>query len=751
MPLQIPNLDDRRYQELLDEALARIPVHTPEWTNFNSSDPGVTLIQLFAFMMENVLYRSNLIPERNRLKFLTLLGIGLQPVVPAQGLVALRNERGPLETITINRGIEMRAGAIPFRTTNDLDVLPVEAQVYYKRELTGAAADQMRDYYLELYTTYAQPGQTLNRNDLSLYETVLMTETGVDISETTDSTLWMALLARPKEDPADVRQKIAGKTISLGVVPILQNAERYLSPTGTEAQQDLLMQFYVPRVDVNLRRINGELIPDYGAPLPVSAQKNVLVEPGLVSVTLPEASQLDLWENLEPLDRGVNNFPPSLEDSEQEGRIVTWLRITFSTPAQIKWIGINAATVIQREDFFNELVGTSTAEPDQRFTLANGSVIQGSTQVLVGTEQGQLESWAQIDDLSAAAPEIMLTEDALAGSKVFALEAETGTIRFGDGTHGARPPFGANIYASYSVSRGRVGNVNAGAINNSPALPAGFKIANPVATWGGADAESPDDGEKQITRYLQHRDRLVNMLDYETITLRTPGVNIGRVDVLPAFNPHLSFNQIGSAPGAVTLMVIPSYDAQQPDAPMPDRLFLKAICDYLEPRRLVTTELFVRGPEYLDIYVSVGVEAVPGFDTPAVREAIRAAVQAFLSPLPPGRKEILDAQTALLSTPELAQAQRGWPLRKAVNALEVQAVVSRVPGVLLVRGVLIAEGLSGDIPIVPIERLQLPRLAGIQIVTGLPLSIDEVRGGSTPSLPSGGRKVSVPVVPEVCR
>jgi hypothetical protein len=44
--LQIPTLDNRRYPELLDEALQRIPVHNPEWTNFNASDPGVTLIEL---------------------------------------------------------------------------------------------------------------------------------------------------------------------------------------------------------------------------------------------------------------------------------------------------------------------------------------------------------------------------------------------------------------------------------------------------------------------------------------------------------------------------------------------------------------------------------------------------------------------------------------------------------------------------------------------------------------------------------
>src|SRR3954447_16369091 len=135
MPLAIPTLDDRKYQDLLDEALARIPVHNPEWTNFNKSDPGVTLLEVFAFLTENLLYRANQIPERNRLKFLTLLGVPLQPASSARGLVAFTNERGPLRTITLNPGIEVLAGKVPFRTESGLDVLPIEAQVYIKKRM----------------------------------------------------------------------------------------------------------------------------------------------------------------------------------------------------------------------------------------------------------------------------------------------------------------------------------------------------------------------------------------------------------------------------------------------------------------------------------------------------------------------------------------------------------------------------------------------------------------------------------------
>src|SRR5438552_6549286 len=117
MPIVLPNLDDRRYQQLVDESLARIPVHTPEWTNFNESDPGVTIVEVSVFLIESVLFRAaNAIPERNRRKFLSLLGIPLRPVSPAGGLVTFTNERGPLETRTLNDGPEVRAGPVPFRT-----------------------------------------------------------------------------------------------------------------------------------------------------------------------------------------------------------------------------------------------------------------------------------------------------------------------------------------------------------------------------------------------------------------------------------------------------------------------------------------------------------------------------------------------------------------------------------------------------------------------------------------------------------
>src|SRR5689334_8082347 len=111
-----PVLDSRSYQDLIDEALARIPIHNPEWTNFNQSDPGVTLLELFAFLTESLLYRANQIPERNRLAFLSLLGIPLRPATAARGIVTLSNDSGQRQTITLSGDAELLAGQVPFRT-----------------------------------------------------------------------------------------------------------------------------------------------------------------------------------------------------------------------------------------------------------------------------------------------------------------------------------------------------------------------------------------------------------------------------------------------------------------------------------------------------------------------------------------------------------------------------------------------------------------------------------------------------------
>ena len=84
MALPVPNLDDRRFQDLVDEAKRLVQQRCPEWTDHNVSDPGVTLIELFAWMTDQVVYRLNRVPDRNYVKFLELIGVSLYPPTAAR-------------------------------------------------------------------------------------------------------------------------------------------------------------------------------------------------------------------------------------------------------------------------------------------------------------------------------------------------------------------------------------------------------------------------------------------------------------------------------------------------------------------------------------------------------------------------------------------------------------------------------------------------------------------------------------------
>src|SRR5690242_10003854 len=78
MPLPTPSLDDRHFQDIVDQVKSMIPRYCPEWTDHNVSDPGVTLIELFAWMTDMLLYRVNQVPDKNYIKFMELLGIKLE-------------------------------------------------------------------------------------------------------------------------------------------------------------------------------------------------------------------------------------------------------------------------------------------------------------------------------------------------------------------------------------------------------------------------------------------------------------------------------------------------------------------------------------------------------------------------------------------------------------------------------------------------------------------------------------------------
>ena len=130
MPLAAPKLDDRRFQDLVDEAKKRIPRHIEAWTDHNVSDPGVTLIELFAWMTEIILYRLNQVPDLHYIKFMEMLGVQLRAPVPARAPVTFWFSAPQEMDVTIRAGTEVASTqtetepSIIFTTDEDLQIQP---------------------------------------------------------------------------------------------------------------------------------------------------------------------------------------------------------------------------------------------------------------------------------------------------------------------------------------------------------------------------------------------------------------------------------------------------------------------------------------------------------------------------------------------------------------------------------------------------------------------------------------------------
>jgi hypothetical protein len=733
MPIQLPAIDDRDHAALVRDTLALAAVHAPEWTHSGPSDPGVTLVELFAFMAESLLYRANLIPERNRLKFLQLLGIGLQPAQSARALVQFTNEGGERKTLTLPSGLPLLAGAVPFRSEAGLDLPPVSGLVMFKR-LSAVSDPALLDYYRQLYDATGRDLSGLNAEP-QLYDSVALADLAgpIDLGrDTVDGALWIALLAPPKATLADrlnAREQLAGRTLSIGLIPAPPETRARIVP-GVPATPAPALTAWCP-----LAQADGSGTPGRYRRLDAVSPRGFPDAPGLLQVSLPaNASDIGFWPEAEPLEAGVGDLPPPLTDEALAERLLGWLRIdglaTVGMP--LDWAGIHCAEVSQRSRVERELLLPGDGSPEQRRSLSRGQVLSDSLRLTVA---GQV--WALSDELEAAPAE------GLPGARLFALDAESGVIRFGDGAHGERPPAGAEIAAGYDSSLGPEGNVAPGAIKLGPSLPPGVKLGNPRAATGGMAAESAAQGEKRIPLVLRHRDRAVSADDFEAILRETPQADVGRVEVLPAWHPELSPGLPGDQPGVVTCMVIPRVDPLRPNEPLPSADFINALCAHLAPRRLVTCEVLLRGPVYAGVWISVGVEPHAGQSVAELRERIKVALRAFLAPLP-------GAQGT------------GWPLFKAVAALELATTVARVEGVLGVTGLLLGDASGASRDTVAMSGLQLPRIAGLSVTVGDPVPLSDLIGGGSGSGSSsssgtdeGGNappvlRLPVPRVPENC-
>jgi hypothetical protein len=617
--LDSPNLDDRVWQDIVDEATALIPYYNPEWTDHNRTDLGITLVELFAWLVEGMIYRLNRVPPKNFVEFLNLIGITRDPETPATVMLTYR--MAPLAPpLLLPRGNQVATQqtntdpAIVFETDDSVQLLPIN--------LTTA-----------LY---------IHKVVFDKYKNV----TG-------------ALVAAPltgMQVTIAVGQSI---TIALGfdqatALPVaLRFAFRAVAAVG-----DLQVQWAYSQ---------GALAPSAWPLIPgVMDGTDDFTRNSTVTATVPVG-----WTVQAPGGwAGVG--AESLADAVTQPLFWIGIRVSNLLPVpyllQIDSILFNsvhassALTVTQPE-----LLGTSDGSPFQVFSLKHvplyetpgtpdqyAHLVLQVRQPLLGGAFGPWTTWTRVDDFAHGA------------GAWYRLNPVTGDVSFGnydpvispDG-HGTIPPNESEIQAlTYRyVAGGEIANVPPSTITvlRTPA-PGVIAATNPGGAANGADEESIEDTKRRGPEALRNRYRAVTAADYEYLA-REASTEVRKVRCLQprqftaydqAFDPLVTpgdpwtYGGLNRDTGNVHVIIIPGGPLAN-RAPAPTAELLQEVSDYLEQRRTVTAALNVTGPRYLPIKVTAQImvwkKAVDTGLVPdptvsnQVRDDITAKIVQFLHPV----------------------------------------------------------------------------------------------------------------------
>lgn len=635
MPLPEPVLDDLRFQSLVDEARRRIIRYCPEWTEYNLSDPGITLIELFAYMTEALGYRLNQVPEKNYIRFLDMIGLQLQAASSARAELTFRLSvpfpinPGDQTTAVVPQGTEVATRATMegeeetiFTTDRRLVVIP-PALTQLRRE-----SDFNKNYLprlgIELFYPFQQPPQ---QGDTFYFGFEPSQDLGGHILRLQFESEETQAVGVRRSDPPLVWE------CSLG-----DGAWEEIAPSAFPDEKDT----------------TGGLNNERGA----------------ITFYLPMAARPD----------------------QVHGRVALWLRCRleqrqkeqgmYSQSPKVKvakCFAVGATTnathaVVIRQEY----LGESNGEPGQTFTVRNHPVLaprEGETVEVEEIRDGALVfvPWEPVPDFSQSDRH----------DRHFVLEATSGEVNFGpairqqDGTvhqYGRIPEAGRQVRVSqYRHGGGVAGNVPAGRIQTlRSAIPYIDRVTNLHRAEGGRDAENLEEAQMRARRELRAQMRAVTAEDYEGLA-KGAGRAVARVKCA---TPGKGARVL--PPGVVELLVVPAaFDALRVGDL--SRLYLdpdlaRLVETHLDQFRLLTTTLRIREPRYVGIKVTA--EIVPTeYESPETIQAkVVEALSAFLSPL-------AIASPGQTSGDAMGPDWEGWPFGRDLFISEVYTLIQKVPGV----------------------------------------------------------------------
>ncbi|AHE97432.1 putative baseplate assembly protein [Thioalkalivibrio paradoxus] len=721
MPLPVPNLDDRRFEDLVAEARARLATHLPELTQLAPGDPVHNFIELFAWLTETILYRANLIPERQRRVFLNLLQIPVRPAQPAVGVACIgtgpRSVRIPP---VVPAGLQLTGAGQTFTTVGEVQPTPLELSVAIKQTLDaedlqalGLTLDDLHEQYALARGEIPAPFQPhvfdVPREPLSLVRSL-------------DKVYYVAFSV-PRTLVAsidEIRAGLAGIVLNIAIAPDDADTGESVSDLRARALDWTLM----------VQGQEGEIL---SLPLEVVHDSSLGGRrAGVARLRLPRNPAL--FQGLtreDPMFAGLGELPPELPTQIAANRIVFWVRLGCAEEPDLPlgYLDVNGVDIVGQGLKRDLMVGIGNGRPDQVVVLPDTQIDAGTLELTVA-EEGAWVPWQRVDFLAGHGPE----------DRVFRLDAVAGHVHFGNGENGKRPPEGHRIrVAAYRFGGGREGNLPPGSLTELTGASSRLVLRQDWPTRGGVDAETVEQAEQRIPQFLTHRNRAVTRDDFRLLTLANPINPVARCEVLEGFLPGASIRAVREGvPGVVSLFVLPPGEPALNAAPRPTQGLLKDVFNYLRQRLLIGTELYVLSPEFVPVAVSVKISVHDVQTEQQTLRAVREALIRYLWALAPGG----------------AQGE-GWPLGAAVRGRELLTQAARAPGVREVNALAVFVRVDGhwrrlelDEPL-DLAAYQLPELVGIGVgsgtgTPGLPEGLAPAPGGG------GGRPVPAPVIPDVC-
>ena len=574
MVLPAPNLDDRRFQDLVDDAKRSVQQHCPEWTDHNVHDPGVTLIELFAWMTDIVLYRLNRVPERHYVKFLDLLGIQLFPPTAARAPVTFWLSAPQPETVRVPVGMEVATvrtetdDAIVFTTAAELPIVQCSLSAI-GTSIDGAdviRTAELRDGGFLCFSALPKPG-----------DAVL-----IGLSDPVPS---------------------CAVNVRLGCV---------IEGVGVDPTNPPLAWDAWTGEDWSPCEVDHD---DTGG---LNRSGDVVVHVPAKHVASIRASERAGWLRVRVVEAEAGQ--PAYGSSPR------------ITAAEAFTVG-GTVEAFHGETVNGEILGTASGIPGERFAMLHRPVVPSDRPLTLEVTDGDgWQEWTQVTSWSDSGP-----ADAHFGVDATAGEVRLGpAVREADGSlrsYGAIPAKGSMLrMRAYRTGGGARGNVARGTLRVlKSSIPYVATVENRVAAAGGVDGEDIENAKTRGPIVLRTRGRAVTTEDYEQIA-REAAPEVARVRCVPATDESsagavrvLIVPAVGDATGRLGFEKL-----------LPADETLQVIRDRLESCRTIGARLIVEPPEYQGVTVAAKIKARRSSEHERLQHAALDALYAYFHPVSGG-------------------------------------------------------------------------------------------------------------------